>query len=189
MCLRGIRRALALEHVIYYCCSRVISLSLSFSTRVCICTYARARARVCARVYADARAIVLVRGVVCVCIRMNLFDINDSIVSAMNKEHTGAVGTRRYVLFKSKLEKEKEKEKKKGVGNMRGKNKDKNRKVGRLSRAIVSNRKATHDVGGSGGGKTAAAYTVNIHCMCRVCVITRAATLHAIRLCPQRVAC
>jgi len=48
------------------------------------------------------------------------------------------VGTRRYVLFKSKLEKEKEK----GEGNM--KKKDKNRKVGRLSWAIVFNRKATH---------------------------------------------
>ena len=44
------------------------------------------------------------------------------------------MGTRRYVLFKSKLEKEKRRRE--------YEKKDKNRKVGRLSRAIVFNRKA-----------------------------------------------
>jgi hypothetical protein len=61
------------------------------------------------------------------------------------------VGTRRYVLFKSKLEKEKKRRRQyKKAKKKKRRKKDKNRKVGRLSWAIVFNRKATR--GGWSGG-------------------------------------
>lgn len=76
----------ARARVIYYCCCySVISLSLSFSTRVCIC--------VC----------VIVR----VCVYVWICSILMIPLCQQWTKSTGAVGTRRYVLFKSKLEKEK----------------------------------------------------------------------------------